>query len=230
MLIVTELAELRSRLLLHTKTGQSVGFVPTMGYLHEGHLSLMRLSRSSCDVTVASIFVNPTQFAASEDLASYPSNIDRDIELCRTAGVTLLFLPQVWTIYPPGFETHIEPGSLSAPLCGAFRPGHFRGVATVVAKLLNMVQPKKAFFGQKDYQQYLVIRRMAEDLNLPVEIVMGATVREVDGLAMSSRNAYLSSSERQRARCVSEGLLPPRMPFPEARCMSASSSPSSARS
>ncbi len=207
MQIVTELGELRTRLQLLTKTGQAVGFVPTMGYLHEGHVSLMRLSRSACDATVVSIFVNPTQFGAQEDLAAYPRNIDRDIELCRAAGVSLLFLPKVATVYPKGFETKVLPGSLAEPLCGAFRPGHFEGVATVVTKLLNMVQPRKAFFGQKDYQQLLVIRRLVDDLNLPVEIVMGATVREVDGLAMSSRNAYLSSSERQRARCISEGLF-----------------------
>jgi pantoate--beta-alanine ligase len=187
--------------------GLRVGFVPTMGFLHEGHLALISESLARCDITVVSIFVNPTQFGPNEDLDRYPRALKLDHELCRTAGVGLIFVPDASEIYPPGFQTTVEPGPVAEPLCGAARPGHFRGVTTVVAKLFNIVQPDVAFFGQKDFQQCAVIRQMVHDLNMPVEIVTVPTVREPDGLALSSRNSYLSSEERQRARCLSQGLL-----------------------
>jgi pantoate--beta-alanine ligase len=187
--------------------------VPTMGFLHDGHVALMKESNASCDVTVVSIFVNPTQFGQNEDLSTYPRDLGRDERVCIEAGVDVLFVPTAAEIYPEEFQTFVEPGPLAEPLCGAIRPGHFRGVATVVAKLLNIVQPDAAFFGQKDYQQVAVVRRMVRDLDMPVEIVTVPTVREPDGLAMSSRNAYLSPSERERATCISRGLFAARAAF-----------------
>jgi pantoate--beta-alanine ligase len=184
-----------------------------MGFLHEGHGALIRQSAARCDATVVSIFVNPTQFGPSEDLASYPKDLERDQNLCLEAGATVLFLPDAAEIYPTGFQTHVEPGRLAEPLCGRFRPGHFRGVATVVAKLFNMVQPDLAFFGQKDFQQTVVIRRMVRDLNLPVDVVVVPTIREADGLALSSRNTYLDEEARRRALCLSEGLLAAKAAF-----------------
>jgi pantoate--beta-alanine ligase len=178
-----------------------------MGYLHDGHLALIEASRAQCDVTVVSIFVNPTQFGPREDLSTYPRDFQRDEKLCRDAGVTIVFAPVSQEIYPAQFETFVEPGELAKPLCGAFRPGHFRGVATVVCKLFNMVQPDVAFFGQKDFQQCAVVRRMAIDLNLPIEIVTVPTVREADRLAMSSRNRYLSEEDRGQALAISRGLF-----------------------
>jgi pantoate--beta-alanine ligase len=193
--------------------GKRIGFVPTMGFLHEGHGALIRQSAARCDATVVSIFVNPTQFGPSEDLANYPRDLERDQNLCLDAGATVLFLPEVAEIYPTGFQTHIEPGRLAEPLCGRFRPGHFRGVATVVAKLFNIVQPDLAFFGQKDFQQTVVVRRMARDLNLPVDVVVVPTIREADGLALSSRNTYLDEEARRRALSISEGLLAAKAAF-----------------
>ncbi len=184
-----------------------------MGFLHEGHGALIRQSAARCDATVVSIFVNPTQFGPSEDLANYPKDLERDQNLCLDAGTTVLFLPEASEIYPTGFQTHVEPGRLAEPLCGRFRPGHFRGVATVVAKLFNMVEPDLAFFGQKDFQQTVVIRRMARDLNLPVDVVVVPTVREADGLALSSRNTYLDEDARRRALKLSEGLLAAKVAF-----------------
>jgi pantoate--beta-alanine ligase len=178
-----------------------------MGFLHEGHAGLIRQSAARCDATIVSIFVNPAQFGPSEDLANYPRDLERDQNLCLESGATVLFLPEVAEIYPTGFQTHVEPGRLADPLCGRFRPGHFRGVTTVVAKLFNIVQPDLAFFGQKDFQQTVVIRRMARDLNLPVDLVVVPTVREADGLALSSRNAYLDEDARRRALCLSQGLM-----------------------
>jgi pantoate--beta-alanine ligase len=178
-----------------------------MGYLHDGHLALIEASRAQCDVTVVSIFVNPTQFGPNEDLSTYPRDFQRDEKLCRDAGVAIVFAPVSQEIYPAQFETFVEPGELAKPLCGAFRPGHFRGVATVVCKLFNMVQPDVAFFGQKDFQQCAVVRRMAKDVDLPIEIVTVPTVREADGLAMSSRNRYLSQEDRGRALAISRGLF-----------------------
>ncbi|WIL20354.1 MAG: pantoate--beta-alanine ligase [Geothrix sp.] len=195
------------------EAGKRIGFVPTMGFLHEGHAALIRQSAARCDATVVSIFVNPTQFGPSEDLASYPKDLERDQNLCLEAGTTVLFLPEAAEIYPTGFQTHVEPGRLADPLCGRFRPGHFRGVATVVAKLFNMVEPDLAFFGQKDFQQTVVIRRTARDLNLPVDVVVVPTVREADGLALSSRNTYLDEDARRRALRLSEGLLAAKAAF-----------------
>jgi pantoate--beta-alanine ligase len=188
-------------------SGLRVGIVPTMGFLHEGHRALISESVDRCDITLVSIFVNPTQFGPNEDLDRYPRALEQDQDLCRKAGVDLIFVPDASEIYPPGFQTYVEPGAIAEPLCGAFRPGHFRGVATVVTKLFNIVQPDAAFFGQKDFQQCAVIRQLVRDLNLPVDIVTVPTVREPDGLALSSRNAYLSATDRQRARCLSQGLL-----------------------
>ncbi|MGY3078015.1 pantoate--beta-alanine ligase [Bradyrhizobium sp. LM6.10] len=178
-----------------------------MGCLHRGHMALVEESRARCDATVVSIFVNPTQFGPKEDLTTYPRDFLRDEQLCRDAGVNIVFALEAQEVYPPQFDTFIEPGALAQSLCGIFRPGHFRGVATVVCKLFNMVQPDVAFFGQKDFQQCAVVRRMSVDLNLPIEIVTVPTVREPDGLAMSSRNRYLSAPERNRALAISRGLL-----------------------
>jgi pantoate--beta-alanine ligase len=203
MMIVTNLDELRSARLLLDGT---VGLVPTMGYLHEGHISLARRAREECDSVAASIFVNPTQFGANEDLSKYPRNLERDLHLLEAAGVDLVWTPTPEVMYPPDFGTWVEVEGLTRPLEGAARPGHFRGVTTVVAKLFNAVQPQKAYFGQKDAQQAAVIRRMARDLNFPVEIVVCPTVREVDGLAMSSRNSYLSAEERQAATILFRAL------------------------
>ena len=184
-----------------------VGFVPTMGYLHEGHLSLARLARSSCESVVASIFVNPTQFAPTEDLSSYPRDLDRDLQLLEKEGVDLVLAPSSNDeFYPAGYDTWVDVAGITRLLEGASRPTHFRGVATIVAKLFNIVRPQRAFFGQKDAQQALVIRRLIRDLNFDIELVIGATIREPDGLAMSSRNAYLSNEERSAApilrRCL----------------------------
>jgi len=180
-------------------TGQTVGFVPTMGALHEGHLSLVHASRSECDFTVASIFVNPLQFGPSEDLSKYPRPFDRDREWLEHAGAHVLFAPEAGAIYRSDASTTVVEDFVSGPLCGEFRPGHFRGVATVVLKLFNLVQPDVAYFGQKDAQQCAVIERMVRDLDVPVQIKRGATVREADGLAMSSRNIYLGAQDRTRA-------------------------------
>ncbi|WP_201832702.1 pantoate--beta-alanine ligase [Microvirga zambiensis] len=196
-------------------SGLRIGFVPTMGFLHDGHRALIAESVERCDITVVSIFVNPAQFGPTEDLERYPRALDADHELCRKAGVSMIFLPDASEIYPPGFQTFVEPGPVAGPLCGAVRPGHFRGVATVVTKLFAIVQPDVAFFGQKDFQQCAVIRQMVRDLNLPVEIVTVPTVREPDGLAMSSRNSYLGPTDRKRALCLSRGLLAAQAAFAE---------------
>lgn len=206
MTIVKTIKALRQRLALQRKRGRSIGFVPTMGYFHEGHLSLMRLSKKDNDVTVVSLFVNPIQFGPQEDLSKYPRDLKRDASMARSAGVDILFVPAVEEMYPHKISTFINVDELSDELCGASRPGHFRGVATVVAKLLNIVQPDVLYLGQKDAQQAAVIRRMVDDLNVPVEICIGATVREPDGLAMSSRNKYLSPSERKEAATLSKSL------------------------
>ncbi|MGB9826446.1 MAG: pantoate--beta-alanine ligase, partial [Desulfofundulus sp.] len=178
----------------------------TMGYFHEGHLTLMRRAKEACDVVVVSIFVNPLQFGPREDYDRYPRDLERDVSLARGAGVAAIFHPSVEEMYPPGFATHVDVEGLTACLCGLSRPGHFRGVATVVTKLFNIVSPDKAFFGQKDAQQVLVIRRLVEDLNMDLEIVTVPTVREEDGLAMSSRNVYLSPEERRAAVVLPRSL------------------------
>ena len=187
--------------------GKRLGFVPTMGALHEGHLSLVRAARSSSDLVAASIFVNPTQFGANEDLAKYPRSFERDRELLQGERVELLFAPSVEEMYPAGAVTWVTVEGLSDKLDGRSRPGHFRGVTTVVAKLFHAVQPDAAFFGQKDAAQVAIIRRMVRDLNLPVEIVVCPIVRAADGLAMSSRNAYLDPDERKRALVLQRSLL-----------------------
>lgn len=187
--------------------GRTIGFVPTMGYLHEGHMELLRASVEQCDATVLSIFVNPTQFAPGEDLEEYPRDMDRDLEMARSAGVDVVFTPSNEQMYPEGFSTYIDmEGLLTRRLCGKRRPGHFRGVMTVVAKLFNIVGPHRAYFGQKDYQQTVVIRRMTEELNLGVDITVLPTVREDDGLAVSSRNSYLTEEQRRRAGALYKAL------------------------
>jgi pantoate--beta-alanine ligase len=184
-----------------------LGLVPTMGYLHAGHLSLVARARQECASVAASIFVNPTQFGPNEDLASYPRDVQRDLALLEQAGADLVWLPAPEVMYPPGYQTWVEVEHLTKPLEGSMRPGHFRGVATVVAKLFNAVQPNKAYFGQKDAQQAAVIRRMALDLNFPLEVVVYPIVREPDGLAMSSRNAYLEGPQRPAAAVLRRALL-----------------------
>lgn len=186
--------------------GQSIGFVPTMGALHEGHLSLIRQATKENKITVVSIFVNPAQFAPQEDLERYPRPIKKDLLLCQKQGVHYVFLPQVKDIYPGGFCTYVQVEGLSDPLCGKLRPGHFRGVATVITKLFNIVQPDLAYFGQKDAQQAIIIQRMVRDLNMPVKIKVMPVVRAKDGLALSSRNIYLSKSEREDALVLSKAL------------------------
>jgi len=185
---------------------RSLGLVPTMGALHDGHLSLVRLAREQSDIVVASIFVNPTQFAPHEDLGQYPRNLDADLQALAAAQCDIVLAPSAAEMYPAGFSTYVEPPAVAAPLEGACRPGHFRGVATVVLKLFHLVPADRAYFGQKDYQQLLVIRHMVRDLAVPVEIVPCPIVREADGLAMSSRNRYLSPHQRQQARALSRAL------------------------
>jgi pantoate--beta-alanine ligase len=189
------------------RAGKRLGFVPTMGALHDGHLSLVRAARASSDVVAASIFINPTQFGPNEDLAKYPRSFDRDCDLLEREGVELLFAPSVEEMYPAGAVTWVTVEGLSDKLDGRSRPGHFRGVTTVVAKLFHIVEPDAAFFGQKDAAQVAIIRRMVRDLNLPVEIVTCPIVREPDGLAMSSRNAYLDAEQRKRALVLHGSLM-----------------------
>lgn len=190
-----------------------LGFVPTMGYLHEGHLALVRRARVECATVVVSIFVNPTQFGPGEDFASYPRDVERDLALLRAEGVDLALVPDEGAFYPPGADTAVEPGAVAVPLEGERRPGHFRGVATVVTMLFNAVRPDRAYFGEKDWQQLQVVRQLVRDLYLPVEIVPVPTVREPDGLAMSSRNVRLSPAERSAALCLSRALEAARQAF-----------------
>ena len=207
MKVVTTIGEMRSCSRGWKSSGKKIAFVPTMGFLHQGHLSLIRAARKAGDVLVVSIFVNPSQFGPSEDLEAYPRDLDRDLEFCREERVDAVFAPPAEEIYPEGFSTWVEETELSRGLCGAARPGHFRGVATVVLKLFNIVSPDLAFFGRKDYQQFKVIEKMVRDLDLPVEVVGLPTVREADGLAMSSRNKNLSVGERRQALCLRRALL-----------------------
>lgn len=206
MQIIHTPLEMQERALGLKRAGQVIGFVPTMGFLHEGHLSLMRLARELCDVLVVSIFVNPTQFGPNEDLDAYPRDFEWDEALCREAKVDFLFYPEPTNMYAENASVWVEEETLSSVLCGASRPGHFRGVCTVVAKLFNIVQPDFAVFGEKDAQQLRVIERMVRDLNFPVAIVRGPIVRESDGLAMSSRNKYLSPEQRKDALCLRKAL------------------------
>jgi pantoate--beta-alanine ligase len=204
--LITGVRTMQERCAALRRAGKSIAFVPTMGYLHEGHLSLLAEGRRRGDVLVLSIFVNPTQFGQGEDFESYPRDLSRDSELAREVGVDLLFAPEAREMYPAGYATSVDVAGLTETLCGASRPGHFRGVTTVVSKLFNIVQPNLALFGSKDFQQLAVIRRMREDLNLPVEVVGMPIVREADGLAMSSRNVNLSSEERRQALALSRAL------------------------
>ncbi|HEV8238639.1 MAG TPA: pantoate--beta-alanine ligase [Thermoanaerobaculia bacterium] len=203
---ISDITRLRRIVANWRREGALVGFVPTMGALHAGHLSLVRIARERADRVVASVFVNPTQFGPHEDLARYPRTPERDAALLAEAGCHLLFLPAVETIYPPGFATFVEPGGAARGLESDLRPGHFRGVATVVMQLFHLVHPDLAVFGEKDAQQLAVVRQLVRDLHLPVEIVAGPTVREADGLAMSSRNAYLDAEQRRAAAVLHRAL------------------------
>lgn len=209
---VTTLTEMRS---LRKALVEPVGLVPTMGYLHEGHLSLVQRARRECSSVVASIFVNPVQFGPHEDLEAYPRDLERDLQLLEEQGVDLVWTPTVEVMYPSGYQTWVTVEGLTNRLEGAHRPGHFRGVATVVAKLFNATTPQRAYFGQKDAQQALVIRRMVQDLNMPVQVVVCPTVREADGLAKSSRNVYLNDAERQAATVLYRALQAAQAAFQE---------------
>ncbi len=190
----------------HIFKGKTIGFVPTMGALHEGHLSLIKRAKSENDIVVVSIFVNPLQFGPGEDFNKYPRDLEKDMEKLRSSDVDILFVPDDKNLYPEGFAIHITIEGLGERLCGAFRPGHFTGAATVVCKLFNIVKPTRAYFGQKDFQQTVVINRLAEDLNMDIEVVTCPTARESDGLAISSRNAYLHAGERAAATVLYKAL------------------------
>jgi len=206
MKIITTLSEMQSCADTFRRAGKTIGLVPTMGFLHEGHVSLMRRARQECDIVVVSIFVNPTQFGPNEDLDRYPRDEAGDRAKCEAAGVDVLFMPAAAGMYPHTPSVFVAVEGISDVLEGAIRPGHFRGVATVVAKLFNIVKPHMAFFGQKDYQQCAVIRRMVNGLNMDVDVVVLPTVREPDGLAMSSRNSYLSADDRRKAAVIHRAL------------------------
>jgi pantoate--beta-alanine ligase len=209
MKVINQVTELKAVVQQQRRAGKTVGLVPTMGYLHEGHLTLMRQAKAEQDVVIASIFVNPLQFGPNEDYAVYPRDAERDSALAAGAGVDILFMPTVEEMYPQGYQnmlTTVDVDKVTRKLCGASRPGHFRGVATVVTKLFNIVTPDVAYFGQKDAQQVVVIRRMVEDLNMNVHITAVPIVREASGLALSSRNAFLSPAERQAALVLSQSL------------------------
>lgn len=206
MRIIESIAEMQQAAEGWRCDGKRIGLVPTMGYLHEGHLELMRSLRPQCDVLVISIFVNPAQFAPNEDFERYPRDLERDIRLASAVGVDIGFMPQVAEIYPEGYQTYVTVTEVAAPLCGRSRPIFFRGVATVVAKLFHMVKPHVAVFGEKDFQQLVTVRRMVQDLNMEIEIIGHPTVREADGLAMSSRNAYLTPEQRQKAVRLNQSL------------------------
>jgi len=204
--IAKTIKEVRDIIKKEKSKGKTIGFVPTMGYLHEGHLSLVRRAKEETDFVVVSIFVNPLQFGPKEDFKEYPRDLERDIKLLEEVKADLLFAPEVEEMYPPGYKTYVEVTEITDVLCGASRPGHFKGVTTVVAKLFNIVKPDKAFFGQKDAQQVAVIKKMVKDLNMDLEIVPVPTVREEDGLAMSSRNVYLNTEERKAAPILYKSL------------------------
>jgi pantoate--beta-alanine ligase len=206
MKIITTIHEIKENISLHKKMNHIIAFVPTMGYLHEGHISLIRHAKDIADIVIVSIFVNPTQFAPNEDFTTYPRDIDRDCRLSEQAGCDYLFIPEATEIYPKGFDTEIKIGGVTKSFEGISRPTHFSGVATVVAKLLNIVQADKAIFGQKDYQQTLVIKKLVADLNMNTEIVVIPTMREPDGLAMSSRNIYLLPGIREKAGIIFKSL------------------------
>lgn len=206
MKLIKTIEETRKEISQYRQKGASIALVPTMGALHEGHESLMERSLSENDITVVSIFVNPTQFGPNEDFDSYPRNLDQDLAICKKMGVDIVFAPDVEEMYPKDYDTFIEVGSVATVLEGASRPGHFRGVATVVSKLFNIITPERAYFGQKDAQQVSVIRKMVYDLNIPVSVVPCPIIREQDGLAKSSRNQYLSETERKQSIILSQTL------------------------
>lgn len=209
MIIFHTIQEIRQYVREHRAQGKTIGFVPTMGYLHEGHLSLVREAKAQCDIAVMSIFVNPLQFGPNEDFDRYPRDLERDVKLAESAGIDAIFAPSVDEMYPAGNGktlTHVDVDHVTDSLCGATRPGHFRGVATVVTKLFNIVLPDKAFFGLKDAQQVVVLQQMVRDLNQPVEVVPCPILREPDGLAMSSRNVFLTPEERAQALVLSRSL------------------------
>ena len=204
--IIETIAEIRRFVSAARQKGQKIGFVPTMGAFHEGHLSLIRKAREDTECVIASIFVNPLQFSTGEDYDRYPRRSESDRKIAEGEDVSALFIPSVAEMYPKGFNSYVEEDELPAKLCGNFRPGHFRGVMTVVAKLFNMVRPDIAYFGQKDYQQYLILRRMAIDLNMQVDVRVLPIVREEDGVALSSRNIHLGPKQRRDALCLHQAL------------------------
>jgi len=206
LVIVEKVKDMKELSKKYLKENKTIGFVPTMGFLHEGHLSLVRRAREENDIVVVSIFVNPTQFGPNEDYESYPRDFERDVKLLKELNVDVVFHPPVEEMYPKDFSTYVEETKLSRYLCGKSRPGHFRGVCTIVTKLFNIVHPTRAYFGQKDAQQFRVIKRMVRDLNMDVELVECPIVREHDGLAMSSRNIYLSDDERVQALALYNSL------------------------
>ena len=207
MEVITSIEEIQVLALRLEKEGKKIGFVPTMGYLHDGHLSLIDLIRERSDILILSIFVNPTQFGAGEDLEKYPQDIERDLALCRERKVDYIFAPQTDDIYPEGASTYVSEEEVSQGLCGETRPTHFKGVTTICAKLFNLVRPAYLALGQKDAQQVVVLKRMIRDLHFPIEVVIGPTLREPDGLAMSSRNSYLNDRQKQDALLIHQALL-----------------------
>ena len=215
MKIITSPEDMQKTALALRRAGKRIGLVPTMGFLHEGHMALVKLARRRADVVVLSIFVNPTQFGPNEDFGRYPRDFERDRAMCEAAGVDIIFNPAPDAMYPAGYSVYVEENALSKGLCGASRPGHFRGVLTVVAKLFNLTLPDTAVFGQKDAQQARLIRQMARDLNFPVIIVLAPIIREADGLAKSSRNTYLAPAERREALCLQQALKTARRLYRE---------------
>ncbi len=207
MEVMTSIEEIQELALRLEKEGKKIGFVPTMGYLHDGHLSLIDLIRERSDILILSIFVNPTQFGAGEDLEKYPRDMDRDLALCRERKVDYIFAPQTDDIYPEGASTYVSEEGVSQGLCGETRPTHFKGVTTICAKLFNLVRPAYVALGQKDAQQVVVLKRMIRDLHFPIEVVIGPTLREPDGLAMSSRNSYLNDRQKKDALLIYKALL-----------------------
>lgn len=198
---------MKNRVKSINEKGMSIGFVPTMGFLHEGHLSLIKKSKKDNDITIVSIFVNPTQFGKNEDFNQYPRDLERDINFTEKEGVDFLFIPNISEMYPNGFGTYVNEELQTNILCGKSRPGHFKGVTTIVNKLFNIVKPDRAYFGQKDYQQYIIIKKMVRELNMDVEVIACPIIRESDGLAMSSRNVYLSREDRVKALSLSKALV-----------------------
>lgn len=207
MRVIEKISDIKAVIRSQKKSGRTIGLVPTMGYLHEGHVSLAKASKAENDFTVMSIFVNPAQFGVNEDFNKYPRDIDRDLQIAENAGVDIIFAPSVEEVYPNGYKTYVNVEDITGILCGKTRIGHFKGVTTIVNKLFNIIEPDKAYFGQKDAQQAIVIKKMVKDLNMNLEIVTCPIIREKDGLAMSSRNVYLSPEERKGALVLSESLF-----------------------